>query len=175
VQVDDWWEAMTNAGHEADGSPGPRPIYGPTYYGAFIRGPDGNSIEAVHHDTSDPATGVIDHLWIRVAELGSARRFYQAIAATTGAQVRDAGERVQVVTGSGTFSLLQGRPTEYLHLAIGVGDEATVRDFHRAGLEAGGRDNGGPGERPQYHAGYYAAYLLDPDGNNVEATWHNRS
>jgi catechol 2,3-dioxygenase-like lactoylglutathione lyase family enzyme len=174
-QVDRWWEAMTSAGHRDDGRPGPRPEYGPTYYGAFIRDADDNSLEAVHHDTADAATGVIDHLWIRVAELAPARRFYNAVADATGARSSDRGDRLQVITESGTFSVLQGRPTQNLHLAIGVGDEATVRAFHRVGLEAGGRDNGGPGERPEYHAGYYGAYLLDPANNNIESVCHNRS
>jgi catechol 2,3-dioxygenase-like lactoylglutathione lyase family enzyme len=65
--------------------------------------------------------------------------------------------------------------TEGLHLALGVADEAAVQAFHAAGLEAGGVDNGAPSERPVYHAGYYAAYLRDPDGNNIEAVWHNRA
>jgi catechol 2,3-dioxygenase-like lactoylglutathione lyase family enzyme len=174
AQVDAWWEALTNAGHSDDGNPGPRPEYGPAYYGAFIRDSDGNSVEAVHHETADVRTGVIDHLWIRVADLPPVKLFYTAIAAATGAHARDRGDRLQVITGSGTFSLLAGRPTRNLHLAIGVGDEETVREFHRAGLEAGGRDNGCPGDRPEYHAGYYGAYVLDPDGNNIEAVWHNR-
>jgi len=174
-QVDRWWEAMTSAGHRDDGPPGPRPQYGPTYYGAFIRDADDNSLEAVHHEAADATTGVIDHLWIRVAELAPAKRFYTAVADATGARSRERGDRLQVITESGTFSVLEGRPTQNLHLAIGVGDEATVRAFHRVGLEAGGRDNGGPGDRPEYHAGYYGAYLLDPDGNNIESVWHNRS
>jgi predicted lactoylglutathione lyase len=56
-------------------------------------------------------------------------------------------------------------------LSFQAKNRATVESFHQAGLDAGGRDNGGPGERP-YHAGYYAAFLLDPDGNNVEAVFH---
>jgi catechol 2,3-dioxygenase-like lactoylglutathione lyase family enzyme len=174
-QVDRWWETMTSAGHRDDGAPGPRPQYGPTYYGAFIRDPDDNSLEAVHHESADATTGVIDHLWIRVAELAPAKRFYTVVADATGARSRDRDDRLQVITESGTFSVLEGRPTQNLHLAIGVGGEATVRAFHRAGLGAGGRDNGAPGERPEYHAGYYGAYLLDPDGNNIESVWHNRS
>jgi catechol 2,3-dioxygenase-like lactoylglutathione lyase family enzyme len=175
VQVDRWWEAMTSAGHRDDGAPGPRPEYDPTYYGAFIRDGDDNSLEAVHHETADPATGVIDHVWIRVAELAAAKRFYTAVADATGARTRERDDRLQVITESGTFSLLEGRPTQNLHLAIGVGDEETLRAFHEAGLAAGGRDNGAPGERPEYHPGYYGAYLLDPDGNNVESVWHDRS
>ena len=175
AQVDGWWEALTTAGYRDDGALGPRPEYWPTYYGAFVRDPDDNSIEAVHHDTADPETGVIDHLWIRVTDLAATKRFYATIAETAGARVRDRDDRLQVITEGGTFSLLAGRPTRNLHLALGVGDAETVRVFHHAGLLAGGRDNGGPGERPQYHPGYYGAYLLDPDGNNVEAVWHNRS
>ena len=53
-------------------------------------------------------------------------------------------------------------------------DNATVEEFHRRALAAGYRDNGGPGERPVYHEGYYGAFVLDPDGNNVEAVCHNR-
>jgi len=175
AQVDSWWQALSYAGHFDDGSPGPRPEYGPTYYGAFIRDLDGNSLEAVNHERTDPETGVIDHLWIRVSHLDAAKRFYAAVAEAAGAAVRERVDRLQVLTDSGTFTVLEGRPTRNAHLALGVGDEATVRAFHRAGLAAGGRDNGAPGERPEYHAGYYGAYVLDPDGNNVEAVWHNRS
>ena len=64
-----------------------------------------------------------------------------------------------------------GPPTENLHLAFQAADEETVRRFHMAAVAAGGRDNGVPGER-EYHPGYYAAYVLDPDGNNVEAVFH---
>jgi catechol 2,3-dioxygenase-like lactoylglutathione lyase family enzyme len=175
AQVDRWWQELTGAGYRNDGAPAPRPEYGPTYYGAFIRDADDNSVEAVHHESADPATGVIDHLWIRVAELAPAKRFYTAVAEATGAGTRNRADRLQVITESGTFSLLEDRPAQNLHLAIGVGDEETVRAFHRAGLGAGGRDNGAPGERPEYHAGYHGAYLLDPDGNNIESVWHDRS
>jgi catechol 2,3-dioxygenase-like lactoylglutathione lyase family enzyme len=167
-----WWEAMTAAGAEDDGRPGPRPEYGSTYYGAFVRDLDGNSVEAVHHETTNPETGAIDHLWIRVRDLAPAKRFYEAVAAATGAEARDRGERLQVVTGSGTFSLLEGPPARNVHLALGVSDEPTVEAFHRAALAAGGRDNGAPGLRPEYSAGYYGAFVLDPDGNNIVAVHH---
>ena len=65
-------------------------------------------------------------------------------------------------------------PTENLHLAFPATADADVDGFHRA-TEAGYRDHGPPGERPQYHPGYYAAYVLDPDGNNVEVVNHSRS
>ena len=71
-----------------------------------------------------------------------------------------------------TFSLVQGEPTANLHMAFGTDDDGDVQRFHAAALEAGYRDNGAPGERPRYHPGYYAAYVLDPDGNNVEAVNH---
>jgi catechol 2,3-dioxygenase-like lactoylglutathione lyase family enzyme len=67
----------------------------------------------------------------------------------------------------------QGR-TANVHLAFPADDDATVDAFHAAALEAGYRDNGAPGERPVYHPGYYSAYVLDPDGNNVEVVHHNR-
>jgi catechol 2,3-dioxygenase-like lactoylglutathione lyase family enzyme len=81
--------------------------------------------------------------------------------------------------GNGFFSLdelfvspidPEGTPSR-IHLAFQATDQAMVEAFHRAGLEAGGRDNGGPGER-HYHPGYYAAFLFDPDGNNIEAVFH---
>jgi catechol 2,3-dioxygenase-like lactoylglutathione lyase family enzyme len=174
AQVDAWWEALTSAGYPNDGAPGPRPQYSPDYYGAFILDPDGNSIEAVHHDSARDVSDVIDHLWIRVADLEATSRFYTAVAQTTGLETREREGRLMVVAAGGTFSLLEGPPTQNLHLAIAARDEKTVQSFYDAGLAAGGRDNGGPGERPEYHRGYYGAYLLDPDGNNIEAVWHKR-
>jgi catechol 2,3-dioxygenase-like lactoylglutathione lyase family enzyme len=81
---------------------------------------------------------------------------------------------VQLVGHSGSFSLVAGTPTEHVHLAFPARENATVDAFHRAATDAGYRDNGAPGERPVYHAGYYGAYVLDPDGNNVEIVSHNR-
>jgi catechol 2,3-dioxygenase-like lactoylglutathione lyase family enzyme len=64
-----------------------------------------------------------------------------------------------------------GKLTGRHHLAFQAGSREVVERFHAEGLAAGGRDNGAPGERP-YHPGYYAAFLLDPDGNNIEAVYH---
>jgi catechol 2,3-dioxygenase-like lactoylglutathione lyase family enzyme len=74
----------------------------------------------------------------------------------------------------GSFSIVHGEPTKNAHIAFGATDNATVDAFHRAALAAGYRDNGRPGERPVYHPGYYGAFVLDPDGNNVEVVNHNR-
>ena len=78
--VDAWWRALREAGHPDDGAPGPRPEYHSRYYGAFVRDPDGNSVEAVFHGRLRPGPNTIDHLWIRVADLRASRRFYDLIA-----------------------------------------------------------------------------------------------
>ena len=71
--------------------------------------------------------------------------------------------------------MVQGPPTEAVHLAFPAHENATVDAFHRSLTNAGYCDNGAPGERPVYHRGYYAAFVLDPDGNNVEVVNHNRA
>src|SRR5437763_2670102 len=71
-QVEEFWQAGVDAGFADDGRPGPRPQYLPDYYGSFLRSPDGNSVEAVHYSDVGERTGVIDHVWIRVAEIGRA-------------------------------------------------------------------------------------------------------
>ena len=80
--------------------------------------------------------------------------------------------RVHVEGNDRSFTLVEGTPTENLHLAFPAADEATVDEFHRTAVGAGYRDNGPPGERPEYHAGYHAAFVLDPAGTNVEAVCH---
>jgi catechol 2,3-dioxygenase-like lactoylglutathione lyase family enzyme len=80
------------------------------------------------------------------------------------------------VTGDKRHLMLvpDGRPpAEDLHLAFPVADDEAVAEFHGIATAAGYRDNGAPGERPQYHPGYFAAFILDPDGTNVEAVNHN--
>ena len=85
----------------------------------------------------------------------------------------DSPDRVRFSDGRGSFSFVAGKETtQNVHLAFGVSDFDTVKRFHDTALAAGYRDNGAPGERPEYHAGYYAAYVLDPDGHNVEAVCH---
>jgi catechol 2,3-dioxygenase-like lactoylglutathione lyase family enzyme len=173
-QVDRFWAVGTEAGYADAGRPGPRPEYSADYYGAFLRDPDGNSAEAVH-DGTPRRGGAIDHLWIRVADVAASRRFYETIAPAAGLHiVYDAPDRVRFTGGSGSFSVVKGPATEHLHMAFGTGDDADVRRFHELAIEAGYRSNGPPGERPRYHPGYYAAYVLDPDGNNIELVNHHR-
>ena len=175
--VDEWWRVMTDAGYRDDGEPGPRPQYSPTYYGAFVLDPDGNSIEAVHHGELREGEDHIDHIWVRVADLGATKQFYETIAPAIGLRLSgDRPERFHIAMGDGSSGFVNdGRPrTVNVHLAFGVPDNATVDEFHRVAVEAGYADNGPPGERPVYHAGYYGAFVLDPDGNNVEAVCHNR-
>lgn len=175
-RIDAWWETLTGAGYRDDGAPGERPQYSAGYYGAFIRDLDGNSVEAVRHESTTTDPGLVDHLWIRVAELESARRFYSAVAPSLRLRFRERGKRFHLGATGGSFALLESEPrSEHLHLAIGVDSVEAVEEFHRAAVAAGGVDNGAPGERPQYHPGYYGAYILDPAGTNLEAVFHDRS
>ena len=172
--VDAFWHAGTEAGYASDGDPGLRPEYHPDYYGAFLLDPDGNSAEAVYHGRVRSGENVIDHLWIRVANVDASQRFYETIAPVLGLDVaRRKAERFHVSGDDRSFALVHGPPTENVHLAFPAPDDETVREFHRVALAAGYRDNGPPGER-RYHPGYYGAFVLDPDGNNVEAVNHNR-
>jgi catechol 2,3-dioxygenase-like lactoylglutathione lyase family enzyme len=174
-QVDEFWRAGTEAGYPDAGQPGPRPEYRSDYYGAFLLDPDGNSAEAVHHGALRRG-GIIDHLWIRVADVAGAKRFYETIAPHARLQLRgDTPDRVQFAGTSGSFSLVSGKPTENLHLAFPADDDAYVKRFHQDATDAGYRSNGPPGERPRYHPGYYAAFVFDPDGNNVEVVNHHRA
>jgi catechol 2,3-dioxygenase-like lactoylglutathione lyase family enzyme len=173
--VDRFHERLTAAGHESAGAPGPRPQYRDDYYGAFVLDPDGNSAEAVHHGAVRTDGGYVDHLWFRTGDLAAQRAFYTAIAPVAGIRLKhDAPDRIQFVGEGGSFSFVPGEPTENVHLAFSAPDQAAVERFHATALAAGARDNGGPGERPEYHAGYYGAFVLDPDGHNVEAVFHDR-
>jgi catechol 2,3-dioxygenase-like lactoylglutathione lyase family enzyme len=172
--VDAWWRRLVDAGYTSDGEPGARPQYNETYYGAFVLDPDGHSVEAVHHQASVAAG--IDHLWLRTRDVAAAKRFYETVAPVLGLRlVHDSPDRVRFAfTGRpGSFTFVgAGEPTEHVHVAFSVPDLAAVEAFHAAALAAGYEDNGGPGERPQSAAGYYGAFVLDPDGHNVEAVFH---
>ena len=111
---------------------------------------------------------LLDHVHLRVSDLEASRAFY---AAALGAVGRSIGRRAGFFASDELFVSADGEPTARLHLAFQAIDRETVHRFHEAALAAGGRDNGAPGERG-YHPGYYSAYALDPDGNNVEAVFH---
>ena len=119
---------------------------------------------------------VIDHVDLRVRDLGASRRFYVAVLAPLGLRLlyEHQGRVAFGTHGADDFGISQHeQSTTHLHLAFSAPSAAAVDDFHRAALAAGGRSNGEPGYRPQYHAGYYGAFVLDPDGNNVEAVFHD--
>ena len=116
----------------------------------------------------------IDHITLTVADLDRSREFYERALEPFGAHVDilDDGDYTLGPEGSEDLGLREGDPVAPVHIAFAAHDPGTVDAFHAAALEAGGTDNGAPGRRPQYHERYYAAYVLDPDGNNVEAVCH---
>jgi catechol 2,3-dioxygenase-like lactoylglutathione lyase family enzyme len=119
--------------------------------------------------------GSVDHIWLRVADVEASTRFYETIASPAGLFVRRVNdERTQLIGETGSFSVVAGEPTRNVHIAFPANVNAAVDEFHRLALAAGYRDNGAPSER-EYHAGYYAAFVLDPDGNNIEVVNHNRA
>jgi catechol 2,3-dioxygenase-like lactoylglutathione lyase family enzyme len=112
---------------------------------------------------------LIDHVHIRVADLEASRRFYAAALAELGIEV--GGERPDHFFADELYASADGPPTSGLHIAFQAADRDAVARFHAAAIAAGGTDNGAPGLR-DYAPGYYAAFVLDPDGNNVEAVVH---
>lgn len=124
---------------------------------------------------------LIDHIQLVVRDLDASRRFYTAVLEALGLPMGGSGEGYfwadELFVSAVESEAAQGQLTGRHHLAFQARDRAAVDAFHRTALANGGRDNGAPGERP-YHPGYYAAFALDPDGNNIEAVYHgdaNRS
>jgi lactoylglutathione lyase len=115
---------------------------------------------------------LFDHVHLKVRDLEASKRFYRAVFEVLG--VPFGGERPGAFWTDEFYVSADAPVTQAMHLAFQAPDKETVRRFHQAALAAGGRDNGGPGERP-YHPGYYAAFALDPDGNNIEAVFHGPS
>jgi len=122
---------------------------------------------------------LIDHVQLVVEDLEASRRFYGAVLEVLGIPINDEKEAKffwadELAISSADSPAAVGKTTGRSHLAFQAKDRAMVEAFHEAGLRAGGKDNGAPGERP-YHPGYYAAFLLDPDGNNIEAVYHGEA
>jgi catechol 2,3-dioxygenase-like lactoylglutathione lyase family enzyme len=125
---------------------------------------------------------MIDHTGFAVSDLSRAKAFYAAALKPLGiellmevtAQQTGAGAHAGFGVAEKPFFWVgdHGLPCSGVHIAFTAQNRAQVDAFYRAALKAGGRDNGGPGLRPHYHANYYGAFVLDPDGNNIEAVCH---
>ena len=125
---------------------------------------------------------MIDHGGVQVSDFAKSKAFYVRALGAIGYQLL--AEFPAAVTGSSEvagfgeppkpdFWVAAGEPNKPpVHMAFRVGSRALVDAFYRAALAAGGRDNGAPGPRPHYHAQYYGAFVLDPDGHNIEAVCH---
>jgi catechol 2,3-dioxygenase-like lactoylglutathione lyase family enzyme len=121
---------------------------------------------------------LIDHVQLVVRDLAASRTFYTAVLEVLGIPLSGSGDGYfwadELVVSALDSDAAQGALTGRTHLAFQAKDRATVDAFHKAALAHGGRDNGAPGLRP-YHPGYYAAFVLDPDGNNIEAVHHGQA
>ncbi|WP_164016554.1 VOC family protein [Pyxidicoccus trucidator] len=116
---------------------------------------------------------LFDHVHLRVKDLDASKRFYRAVLDILGVPFALEGPHYFAADELFVSPVDPGTPpaARGVHLAFQAKDRETVQRFHTAALAAGGRDNGGPGER-NYHPGYYAAFVLDPDGNNIEMVFH---
>ncbi|MDG4882914.1 VOC family protein [Mesorhizobium sp. WSM4884] len=121
---------------------------------------------------------LIDHLHLVVRDIKASRRFYGALLEVLGIPIGGEAEDYfwadELFVSSADSRTAQGVLTGRHHLAFQAKDRAMVDAFYTAGLAAGGKDNGAPGER-HYHPGYYACFLLDPDGSNIEAVYHGEA
>jgi len=118
---------------------------------------------------------LLDHLQLVVSDLAASRRFYEAVLNALDIPMGGKGDdhfwADELFVSTPVSAAAQGQLTGRHHVAFQARDRAMVDAFHKAAIRHGGRDNGAPGERP-YHPGYYAAFVLDPDGNNIEAVFH---
>ena len=121
---------------------------------------------------------LIDHVQLVVRDLKQSQRFYTAVFEVLGIEIGGEGDGYfwcdELFVSSKDSQAAAGELTGRVHLAFAAKDRATVERAHTAALGAGGKDHGKPGERP-YHPGYYAAFVLDPDGNNIEFVFHGEA
>ncbi len=126
---------------------------------------------------------MLDHIGIEVSDLERSKAFYRSALEPLGVKpvmefegMVGFGKETEQGPNPYFWLGLRGRPVvSGAHIAFGARSPELVDAFHAAALAAGGEDNGAPGPRPQYHPGYYGAFVLDPDGNNVEAVCHRAS
>jgi catechol 2,3-dioxygenase-like lactoylglutathione lyase family enzyme len=118
---------------------------------------------------------LIDHIQLVVRDLPASQRFYTAVLKTLSIPIGGTGDDFfwadELFVSTAGSKAAQGVLTGRHHLAFQAESRSVVDAFYKAALANGGKDNGAPGERP-YHPGYYAAFVLDPDGNNIEAVYH---
>jgi catechol 2,3-dioxygenase-like lactoylglutathione lyase family enzyme len=121
---------------------------------------------------------LIDHIQLVVRDLSASRAFYAAVLEVLHIPIGGTGDGFvwwdELVISSADSPAAQGKRTGRQHLAFQAPDRETVDAFYKAALAHGGTDNGPPGLRP-YHPDYYAAFVLDPDGNNIEAVYHGEA
>jgi catechol 2,3-dioxygenase-like lactoylglutathione lyase family enzyme len=117
---------------------------------------------------------VLDHVSLPVRDLAASRRFYESALAPLGIGVMlEYPEAIGFGSrGMPYFWIAARAPAAGVHVALTAPDRPTVDAFHAAAVAAGGRDNGAPGLRAHYHPSYYGAFVLDPDGHNIEAVCH---
>ena len=171
--VRDFWLAGLDAGLRDNGEAGPRVSYSEDYYGAFLLDAEDNNFEAVHRDELR-RDGNVDHVAIRVADVEAAKAFYSTVGEAAGFRLLSEGEgRAKFGGGAsgGSFFTFSGPVSENAHVAF-PGDEDAIKRFYETATEAGYHGNGEPGER---RPGYYAAFVLDPDSNNIEMVDRHRS
>jgi catechol 2,3-dioxygenase-like lactoylglutathione lyase family enzyme len=118
---------------------------------------------------------LIDHIQLVVRDIAASRSFYEAVFTVLKIPLAGSGDDYfwadELFVSTAGSESAQGQLTGRHHLAFQAEDEAMVKAFHEVALAHGGKDNGAPGLR-KYHPGYYAAFVLDPDGNNIEAVYH---
>jgi catechol 2,3-dioxygenase-like lactoylglutathione lyase family enzyme len=121
---------------------------------------------------------LIDHVQLVVRDLAASQAFYSAVFDVLEVPMGGTGDGYfwadELFVSTADNEAAQGELTGRHHLAFQARDRAMVEAFHKAAMANGGRDNGGPGER-SYHPGYYAAFVMDPDGNNIEAVYHGEA
>lgn len=127
------------------------------------------------NDTNSIPT--LDHIGLHVSDFARAKAFYTAALQPLGIKVQMEFAENGGVAGLGRckpeFWISEGEPTSPFHIAFAAANRAEVDAFYAAAMAAGAKDNGGPGLRPQYHPNYYGAFVIDPDGHNIEAVCHH--